>query len=152
MWRSDEPDHSPRRQTVDPKGQGQSFHLGSSSSCGDDPPISEEVVRRERDETSFWLLVIGLGVHRVSQIDFGSQVTPPCVRTYRRWNLRHWRRCVFSDESSFTLFHRDARVRRRQDERPIDVCILPVDDNCGPSVMVCGVIHHGGRSKLVVLD
>ena len=79
VWRSDEPDHSPRRQTVDPKGQGQSFHLGSSSSCGDDPPISEEVVRMEHDETSFWLLVIGLGVHRVSQIDFGSQATPLCM-------------------------------------------------------------------------
>ena len=100
-----------------------------------------------------WLSV--LASHQVSQIDFGSQATPPCVgRTHRRWDLRHWRHCVFSDESRFTLFHSDGlgRVHHRQGEGLIDACIQPTQCNCGPSVMVWGAIHHGGRSELVVLD
>ena len=34
----------------------------------------------------------------------------------------------------------------------MNVCIQPTDGNLGPSVMVWGTIHHGGRSELVGLD
>ena len=37
-------------------------------------------------------------------------------------------------------------------ERLIDACVQPNDGNRGPSVMVWGAIHHGGRSELVVVD
>lgn len=75
-------------------------------------------------------------------------------RRHRAWTLQHWRHCIFSDESRFALFHSDGRVRvrRRQGERLIDACIHPTVGNRGPSVMVWGAIHHGGKSDLVVLD
>ena len=65
-------------------------------------------------------------------------------RTHRIWNLRHWRQCVFSEESRSTQFHSDgcARVHCRQGERPIEACIQPLDGNHRPSVMVWSVIHH----------
>ena len=47
-WRLSEFNHGPRRQTVDPNGQGQYFHIGSSSARVDDPPISKEVVSSEQ--------------------------------------------------------------------------------------------------------
>ena len=52
---------------------------------------------------------------------------------------------IFSDESRFSLYHSDGRVRvrRRQGERLI-ACVQPNDGNRGPSVMVWGAIHHGG--------
>ena len=58
-----------------------------------------------------------------------------CGNMHRRWDLRHWRHCVFSGESRFTLFHsvRRARVCRRQGERLIDARISLTDGNCGPS-------------------
>ena len=34
----------------------------------------------------------------------------------------------------------------------MNVCIQPTEGNLGPSVMVWGTIHHGGRSELVGLD
>ena len=75
-------------------------------------------------------------------------------RRLRVWDLRQWRHCIFSDESRFSLYHSDGRVRvrRRQGERLIDACVHPNDGNRGPSVMVWGAIHHGGRSELVVVD
>ena len=72
-------------------------------------------------------------------------------RMHRMWDLRQWRHC---DESWFSLYHSDGRVRvrRRQGERMIDACVQPNDGNRGPLVMVWGAIHHGGRSELVMLD
>jgi hypothetical protein len=70
------------------------------------------------------------------------------------WDHRQWRHCIFSDESRFSLYHSDGRVRvrRRQGERLIDACVQLTDGNRRPSVMVWGAIHHGGRSELVVVD
>ena len=45
--RSEESDHIPRRQTVDPNGQVQFFYLSSSSALGDYPLILEEGVSSE---------------------------------------------------------------------------------------------------------
>ena len=75
-------------------------------------------------------------------------------RRHRAWDLRQWRHRIFSDESGFSLYHSDGRVRvcRRQVKRLIDVCVQPNDVNRGPSVMVWGTIHHGGRGELVVVD
>ena len=77
-----------------------------------------------------------------------------CGRMHRISELRHWRHCVFSDESHFTLFHSDGRirVRCRKGKRLIDACIQPKDGNHGPSLRVWGAIHHGARSELVVLN
>ena len=77
---------------------------------------------------------------------------PEWERRHRMWDLRQWRHCIFSDESRFSLYHSDGRVRRRQGERLIDACVQPNDGNRGPSVMVCGAIHHGGRGELLVVD
>ena len=48
-------------------------------------------------------------------------------RMYSRWNLGHWRHCIFRNMSSFTLFHSDgcAPVHRRQGERLLGLCIPP---------------------------
>ena len=61
---------------------------------------------------------------------------------------------LFSDESRFSLYHSDGRVRvrHRQGERLLDACVQPNDGNRCQSVMVWGAIHHGGRSELVVVD
>ena len=80
---------------------------------------------------------------------------PEWGRRHRVWDLTQtWRHCVLSDESRFSQYHRDGRVRvrRRQGERLIDACAKPNDGNRGPSVMVWGAIHYGGRSELVVVD
>ena len=73
---------------------------------------------------------------------------------HRVWNLRQWRHCIFSDESRFAIYQTDgrARVRLRQGERLIDVCIRPNHGNRGPAVRVWGAIHHGRSSNLVILD
>ena len=61
---------------------------------------------------------------------------------------------VSSVMSPGSPYHSDGwvQVRRRQGERLIDACVQPNDGNRGPSVMVWGAIHHGGRSELVVVD
>ena len=76
------------------------------------------------------------------------------ARRHRVWDIRHWRHCIFTDESRFKLHHTDgrARVDMRQSERHIDVCVQGTDGNVGPTVIIWAGVHHGGKSELVVLD
>ena len=81
--------------------------------------------------------------HRLRRREWGKR--------HKVWGLRQWIYCIFSDESRFSLYHSDGRVRvrRRQGERLIDACVQPNDGNRGPLVTVWGAIHHVGRSELV---
>ena len=111
VWVSEKSDHSPKGQTIDPNGQGHSFHLSSLSVREYDPP------RR---------LPVPNIVNRLLADGFQSRFSARCHRlnhrlnyrrrrrlwrkTHWRWDLRHWRQCVFNDELCFTLFHSDGRA------------------------------------------
>ena len=117
--------------------------------------VSEDVVcsAHGKQAAGWWLLV--QASLQVYQIVFGSHVTPPvCGRTHIRWDIRLWRHCVFSNESPFTLFHSDCLplVHHRQKERHINARIHTMNCNHGPSIMIWGATHHGGRSELVGLN
>ena len=76
------------------------------------------------------------------------------ARRHRERDLRHWRHGVFTDESRFKLHCTEGwiRVRRREGERHIDVCVQHTDGNVGPSIMVWGGFHFGGKSELIIVD
>ena len=146
-WRFDENLHATGIPSAAPNGQNEPLHLGSSSANTYDPPIWEADVSSNCSEmasgySGYWSrcaarcprLTLG---HRRRRREWG--------RRHRVWDLRQWRHCIFIDESRFSLYHSDGRVRlrRRQGERLIDACVQPNDGNRGPSVMVCGAIHHG---------
>lgn len=73
--------------------------------------------------------------------------------THRRWQLRHWRKVLFSDESKFTLFGNDgrARVYRRRNERFIPCCLSSRVPFGGGSIIVWGGITLNDRTDLVVI-
>ena len=73
------------------------------------------------------------------------------ARRHRVWDMRH---CIFTDESRFKLHHTDGRdrVRRRQCEGHIDVCVQGLDGNVGQSVIVWTRFLYGSRCGLGVLD
>lgn len=76
------------------------------------------------------------------------------ARRHRQWDIRHWSHCLFTDESRFTLFHTDGRlrVRRREGERFVASCVVPTDGNRRPSVTVWGGFHFRGKSPLVIVE
>ena len=73
-------------------------------------------------------------------------------RPRREWDQRHrvwdfhWKYCILSDESRFSLCHSDGRaqVRRRQGAGLIDACTQATHGNRGPLVMIWRAIHHDG--------
>ncbi|KAG8284281.1 hypothetical protein J6590_108265 [Homalodisca vitripennis] len=75
------------------------------------------------------------------------------ARDHRRWQLRQWRKVMFSDESKFTIFGNDGRVRvwRRGNERFINCCLAPRVPFGGGSVLVWGGITMDGRTDLVII-
>ena len=71
-----------------------------------------------------------------------------------RWQLRHWRTVLFTDESRFHISTCDRRVRvwRHPGERYNDGNIIQYDRYGGGSVMVWGGICFDGRTELHVID
>ena len=71
----------------------------------------------------------------------------------RRFPVRQWRRVFFTDESRFTLFRADGRLRlyRRRGEQFADACVFERDRYGGGSVMLWGGISHGVKSPLIVV-
>ena len=76
------------------------------------------------------------------------------ARDHEKYQLRHWRHVLFSDESRFLLYTADGRVtvRRQVGQRFNQDCIIPTRAHGGGSVHVWGAIHYGGKLGLVVLE
>ena len=111
------------------------------------PRLRVEMIRRFRRRLSVRSIV-----NRLLVVSYRSRCPARCPRLtlghmrccrmwgrMHRWDLRHWRHCVFGDDSRFTLFHSDgrARVRRRLRERLIDSRIWPTDGNMVSHGMGC---------------
>lgn len=75
-------------------------------------------------------------------------------RQHLRWTRREWSDVLFTDESRFTMFINDGRVRvwRRQGERFIADTVREVDHYGGGSVMVWGGFSRQGRTPLHVIN
>ena len=73
------------------------------------------------------------------------------TRNVRQWNLLHWRRIWFSDESRFMLYRHDGRMRvyRRRNERYARQCVREVDRHGGGGVMMWAGISVNDRTELV---
>ena len=71
----------------------------------------------------------------------------------RLFPMRQWRRVLFTDESSFTLYRADGRRRvyRRHGERFAGACVVERDRFGGGSVMVWGGIAHGIKSQFIIV-
>lgn len=68
--------------------------------------------------------------------------------------VQNWSRVFFSDESRFSVTFADGRTRvwRRRGERFAGCCLTEVDRFGGGSVMGCGGICGGNRTRLVVVN
>ena len=80
----------------------------------------------------------------------------------QRWELaahhwhrqvQHWRHVLFSDESAFSLYKADGRmrVRRLANEALMEDCLTNREHTGGGTVHVWGAIHHGRKSALHIL-
>lgn len=83
--------------------------------------------------------------HKVARVMFARQ--------HANWELRHWRRVLFTDESRFRLTRCDGRVRvwRRRGERYEPVAVQEVDRFGLGSVMVWGGISVDYKTDLVLV-
>jgi len=75
------------------------------------------------------------------------------ARAHVDWTQRQWNRVLFTDESRFSLFTDDRRIRvwRRRGERFDRACVAPVRAFNGGSVMVWAGITTTQRSNLVIM-
>ena len=58
------------------------------------------------------------------------------AREHKDWTLEQWKKVMWSDESRFTQFQSDGRirVRRESDEVMHPSCLVPTVQTCGGSV------------------
>ena len=71
-------------------------------------------------------------------------------RRHVRWTRAYWSRVMFTDESRFALEHPDGhtKVWRREGERFLDECVLPVTAFGGGSIMVWAGFSAHHRTPL----
>lgn len=76
------------------------------------------------------------------------------ARRVRVWQVREWRRVLFTDESRYLLFRNDGRERvyRRRGERLAPACIRQVVPFGGGGVMVWGGICGENKTDLVIVQ
>ena len=149
VWRFDENFHATGRPSTAPNGENEPLHLGSSSANADAPPILEAVVCLNHSDTASGHPDIGLSIQ--SDV-LGSHWHTECGTSDNGDTVSLWAPVLPISQWRLGTSASYARGEARQGEKLIDACVQPNDGNCGPSVMVWGTIHHGGRSKLVVVD
>ena len=83
--------------------------------------------------------------HRRNRLQF--------ARMHVNWEPADWSRVLFSDETRFSLYHSDRRVRvyRRPGERYAQCNFVENIRHGGGSVMFWGGVSLGGRTELVAL-
>ena len=71
------------------------------------------------------------------------------AREHKDWTLEQWTKVMWSDESRFTLFQRDGRirVRREADEVMPPSCLVPTAQTCGGSAMIWGCCSWSGQQR-----
>lgn len=76
------------------------------------------------------------------------------AETHLNWDLEQWARCMFADESRFTLHRSDGRtlVWRRVNERYIERMMEPKVAFGGGGLTIWGGISLATRTELVVLQ
>ncbi|PRD30797.1 UNVERIFIED_CONTAM: hypothetical protein NCL1_25313 [Trichonephila clavipes] len=63
----------------------------------------------------------------------------------------YWHQVVFSDESRFSLWDHDCRIRARHytGQRCLPECVIEQDSGLAPGVMVWAAISYHGRPNLL---
>ena len=69
------------------------------------------------------------------------------AKEHKKWTVNQWKKVLWTDESKFQLFGQNRRVfvRRQNDERMTDGCVVPTVQHDGGSVLVWGCF--GGESS-----
>jgi len=72
------------------------------------------------------------------------------AKEHEHWTVEDWKKVVWSDESSFTLFRTTGRtwVRRRPGEEYKEECLQPTIKHSGGKIQVWGSFMDGQTSKL----
>lgn len=75
------------------------------------------------------------------------------ANNHMHWGVPEWQRCLFADESRFTLYRNDGRllVWRETGERYREECMEVREAFGGGGVTIWGGINRNGRTDLVVL-
>ncbi len=73
---------------------------------------------------------------------------------HKDWDMGHWRRVIFSDESNFTMkpSRRRARVWRREGERYKTINLVPTFKSGNASISVWAAFSIKGRKTLVFIE
>ena len=74
--------------------------------------------------------------------------------THKNWTLSQWKNIIWSDESRFTLFNNDGRLRvwRHKGERYNSDCIINTVKGDGGSIMIWGCFCYGILGPCIVVD
>lgn len=74
------------------------------------------------------------------------------AREHKDWTLEQWKKVMWSDESRFTLFQSDGRIRVRREAGEVmhPSCLVPTVQACGGSVMIWGCCSWSGLGSATV--
>ena len=86
--------------------------------------------------------------------EYNRKIRLNWAREKRSWTIDNWKNVVWSDESRFTLYQNDGKIRvqRLQEEKYKVSCLVPTVKHGGGGIMMWGCFSWHGLGPLVRID
>ncbi|KAK1786370.1 hypothetical protein P4O66_017607 [Electrophorus voltai] len=125
--------------------------MSKDTSCGRGNDVNlfqkgQIIGMQQAEKTRILLKLLKLALRKPLAREANRQKQLQFAREHKDWTLEQWKKVMWSNESSFTLFQSDGRIRVRREAAEVmhPSCLVSTIQACGGSAMTWGCCSCSG--------